>query len=151
MFTIRWTARFCLCGFVAVICQCFPISRSFVNFTAYIDTWQKFREGLHRSLMARCLQTFGNIVLCSFGCSNNHVYTTRSNVVHTFVLNGEARHSKRGITTECQEEAVPTALDAFRGLTSLKTANQTTVGVLTLIDVQKVIAGLHVEAAQMKK
>lgn len=72
-------------------------------------------------------------------------------VVPTFVLNGKAGHSEGGVTTECQEEAVPAALDALGSLTSLKTANQATVGVLTLVDVQEVIAGLHVEAAHDDK
>lgn len=71
-----------------------------------------------------------------------------SNGVHTFVLNCKAGHSKRSVTTECQEEAVPAALDALGSLTSLKTADETAVGVFTLVDMQKVIAGLHVEAAQ---
>lgn len=66
----------------------------------------------------------------------------------TFILNGKTRHSKGGVTTECQEKTVPAALDALGGLTSLETANQATVGVLALVDVQKVIAGLHVEAAR---
>lgn len=80
--------------------------------------------------------------------NNNHVSTTYNNVVHTFVLNGKAGHSERGVTAECQEEAVPTALNALGSLSSLKTVNQATVRVFTLVDMQKVIAGLHVEAAQ---
>lgn len=64
----------------------------------------------------------------------------------TFKLNGEPRQAHGGIAPKGQEKAVPAALDSVRGLGALEAPDQWAVGVLALIDVQEVIAGLHVEA-----
>jgi len=68
-----------------------------------------------------------------------------------FIFNGKTRHPQGGITAEGQEKAVPTALDALRNLVPLQTDDQWSVGVFTLIDMEEVIAGLHVKTAQQRK
>lgn len=64
----------------------------------------------------------------------------------TFKLDGEAGQAHGGIAPKRQEKAVAAALDSLRGLGALETADQGAVGAIALIDVQEVIAGLHVEA-----
>lgn len=65
-----------------------------------------------------------------------------------FIFDGKTRHPQGGITAEGQKKAVSTALDALRNLIALQTDYQGSIGVLTLIDVEEIIAGLHVKTAQ---
>lgn len=72
--------------------------------------------------------------------------STRTRGHSTFKLDGEAGQAHGGIASKRQEKAVAAALESLRGLGALEAANQGAVGAVALIDVQEVIAGLHVEA-----
>lgn len=79
----------------------------------------------------------------------NKPYTCRVRLA--FIFNGKARHPQGGITAKGQEKAVPTALDALGNLVPLQTDDQGSVGIFALIDMEEVIAGLHVKTAQQMK
>ncbi len=76
----------------------------------------------------------------------NKPYTCK--VKLAFIFDSKTRHPQGGITAEGQKKAVSTAFDALRNLVALQTDDQGSVGVLALIDMEEVIAGLHVETAQ---
>ncbi len=76
----------------------------------------------------------------------NKLYTCK--VKLAFIFDSKTRHPQGGITAEGQKKAVSTAFDALRNLVALQTDDQVSVGVLTLIDMEEVIAGLHVKTAQ---
>lgn len=76
----------------------------------------------------------------------NKPYTCK--VKLAFIFDSKTRHPQGGITAEGQKKAVSTALDALRNLVALQTDDKGSVGVLTLIDMEEVITGLHVKTAQ---
>lgn len=73
------------------------------------------------------------------------IWRTNENGHSTFKFNRESRQAHRGVAPKCQENTVSTALDSFWGLRALEASKERPVGIFSFIDVQEVIAGLHVE------
>ena len=64
---------------------------------------------------------------------------------HLRKFNGKPRQAHRSIASKCQKKTISAALNSFWGLRALETSNERAIGVLSFIDVQEIIAGLHVE------